>query len=200
MAILIIILLIPFKGRVYIKYDNNDIDCNFELYLFFIRIKLPHGKRKQDDADKSHKSEQKTEDNKNKGGKIWGAIKTVTDNLPQIKKIISAILGYIFKHLIKIKEFAVHAEIGVDDAMNTALIYGALSGFVYNILGIMDEYMRLKKYDVDIKPDFNIPHIRAEVKAILSTNILHLIILTIIAAIYIVPLWLKIKKKEKNNG
>lgn len=201
---MLIILLLPLRGQVYLKYDNDDIESDFELYLFFIKIKMPDGSREKDsqkdDKAKEKKQENENEEKEKHGGGVWRAVNTVLDNLPAIKKLISSVLGYVYKHLIKIKAFIVHAELGVDDAMYTALLYGALSAFIYNLAGIMDEHMRLSSYDIDVKPDFNNPHITAEFKAILSTNILHLIIIAVIAAGHGVPLWLKIKKKEKNNG
>lgn len=197
---MLIILLLPIRGQVYLKYDNDDIESDFELYLFFIKIKLPDGSRKKDNReDGKAKEKNNKNEEKDKSGGVWRAVSAVLDNLPAIKRLISSVLGYVYKHLIKIKAFVIHAEIGVDDAMYTALLYGALSAFIYNLAGIMEEHMRLVSYDIDVKPDFNTPHISAEIKAILSTNVLHLIIIAVIAAGQGIPLWMKMRK-ENNNG
>lgn len=192
------ILLIPVRGRAYLKYENDDFTSDFELRLFFIRIKPP--KKKQDKEEE--RAEAPAEPKEKDGGRVWNAVTTIKEHIPEIKKLISEVLKYLYKHLIKIKSIELRGEFGVDDAMQTALLYGAVSAFIYNLAGVMDEYMRLGKCEIDIKPDFNDPHISAELMAIISTNIFHLIIILAIAAKNGVPLIIKIRKskKEKNDG
>ena len=101
LAILLIILLLPLRGQVYLKYDNDDIESDFELYLFFVKVKLPEGKQKKNDEDKEEKRENK--DGEKSKGEAWNAVNSVLDNLSDIKELISSVLGYVYKHLIKIK-------------------------------------------------------------------------------------------------
>lgn len=167
-----------------------------ELYLWF--MKLPIRRRKEIQEDDT--GEDSTEAGEKSGGGIIRTVNKVIENIELIKKMVINIVSYTLKHLIKIKDLMIRAEIGVDDAMQTALLYGAVSAAVYTAAGILDEHMRLTEHDIDLKADFNYPHIYAEIEAIISTNIFHLIVITAIAARYMLPLWLRNKKKEKNNG
>ena len=197
LAVLILILMLPVRGRIYIKYVNDDLTTISELYLWFVKIPLRR-KKKTESGRKDNTEEE--EPDENSGGGVWRAAYKILSNLDDIKRFVKRIISYVSKHLVKIKKLMFRAELGVDDAMYTALLYGAVSAVVYGFAGAADEYMRLSEHDIELKADFDNPHIYAELETIISTNILHIIIITMIAARHAVPIWLRNRKKENNNG
>lgn len=197
LAVLILILMLPVRGRIYIKYVNDDLTTISELYLWFVKIPLRR-KKKTESGRKDNTEEE--EPDENSGGGVWRAAYKILSNLDDIKRFVKRIISYVSKHLVKIKKLMFRAELGVDDAMYTALLYGAVSAVVYGFAGVADEYMRLSEHDIELKADFDNPHIYAELETIISTNILHIIIITMIAARHAVPIWLRNRKKENNNG
>lgn len=197
LAVLLFILLMPIRGRIYIKYIDDDLTTVSELYLWFLKIPIRKKKKTESGEDDSEAEEQSDDES---GGGVWRAAYRILSNLDNIKRFVKRVLSYASKHLIKIKKLMFRAEIGVDDAMYTALLYGAVSAVVYGFAGAADEYMRLSEHDIELKADFDDPHIYAELDSIISTNILHIIIITMIAARHAVPIWVRNRKKEKNNG
>lgn len=195
-AMIALLLLIPIKCRVYFRYDD-EAETSFELFYGFIRIRLPEPKEKpekdkkkeekEDKPEKEEKPKKKPDPNK--------LISLAWDNRDGIKRLIYAVLGYIFKHLIKINRLKIKLVIGVDDAMQTALIFGAASAFIFNVVGVMDKTMRLARHSTDLKPAFNDPHIFTEDEAVISTSIYHIIAVAVIALRYAVPLYMKFRKE-----
>lgn len=189
-AAVALLLAVPLSMRVFIFYDVNDRYAGLTFRILGINIHKPKRKTNKQ-KEETHQKEPETKS----AGKTEEILSFARNNIEEIKDLVYDILGYMYKHLIRIKKLKLHLIIGTDDAMDTALIYGAVAAFVFNAVGVMDRHMRLISHDINIKPDFKKPNIFVEFEAIISTNIFHLIVLFIIAAVR----GLKLLKKYKSE-
>lgn len=195
-----IIFSIPIQCGILISYNDDGFETAFEVKYLFFNIPISSDKER---AGKNKKSDKKPEtDEKKSDGSVQDSISFVRENIDRLKNALYAILGYMFKRLIKIKYLGIDVEFGTDDAMNTALMFGSIAGFVYNVVGVMDKKMRLCRHSINMKPDFNNPHISAVVKAIITTSINSTIGLAVIALIHGLPLYRSFRamKGDKKNG
>lgn len=169
--ILMFILFIPINIKIKFYYDDNDTEYSLRFRIMFFEFKKPEKKHKKEAQESDEKDIQKKS-----GTNIKEKILFVIENRRSIKEALSVILEYVFKHLIIIKYLKIHSVIGTDDAMDTALIYGWVSCFVYNIIGVTDRYTKLKEQDTDIKPDFDNTHISVDFYTIIKINMFHCVV------------------------
>lgn len=197
-AVFALILLIPVRFRVFLSYNDDGINSDMLLSYAFIKIKIP-----PDKPDEETEEEKVTETTPEKKSSLMKVLpKFIMHNLSELKDFLKAVLGHLLSKTVRVDKLYINSELGFDDAMNTGLIYGAVAGVVYNIAGLMDRGMKLKKHDITIKPDFNVPHIMAELEAIISTNIFNAIVIAVVALVRALPLYKKLKKMigENDNG
>ena len=196
-AVFAVLFSIPISCVFYFRY-NNEIEHELSLKYGVIKIGIPE--KRQKPKKKAPEQADKKKDKKNK--------KTVStkdiiafgrDNIKAVKETIYAVLGYMFKKAVKINKLKIKLVFGVDDAMETALIFGAVSAFIFNVVGVIDRKMQLKKHIIEIKPAFENPHIFAETEIILSTSIGRIIMIAIIALWHGVPLLIKFRKINKGS-
>ncbi len=193
-VVLAAVMLIPIRLHVLISYSDSGAGLDFDIKYGFIRLRIGEKQEKSSGNDK--RSAKKKDENKpERHGKSFREnLIFIRGSIGEIKELIYAVLNYIFKRLIKIKLLSIKLILGLDDAMNTALIYGAVSSFIFNALGVIDRKMRLVRHSEEIKPDFDNPHILAECEAIISTNIFHAIAVAVIALWHGVPLYRKYRR------
>ncbi|MDD6763575.1 MAG: DUF2953 domain-containing protein [Clostridiales bacterium] len=194
-AVLAIIFFIPIKCEAYLSYTNNVLDRSFDLKYGFIRIRLPKSKETVSEAaDETAKdAEKETEE---KPDKVKSTISFVRANITELKEALCKILGYMFRHAVTINQIDIKLIFGTEDAMQTGLLFGAAAAFIYNVLGVMDKKMRLRKHREEFKPDFKNPHIFAEAGAIITTNLFNLAALAVIMLLQILPLYKKHKSMK----
>lgn len=191
------LFLIPIKAFVYFRY-NDAPELEYELRYGFIKIKLPErgkvSKKAEDMPEKppqeEHTETRKESDTKNITVFIW-------NERGRIKRMLTSVLGYISKHAIKINKLKIKLVIGFDDAMQTALIYGGACAAVFNFAGFMDRNMRLGSHSINLKPVFGEPHVFTEDEAVISTCILNIIILAMIALRYFIPILWKFRRSNR---
>ena len=90
---------------------------------------------------------------------------------------------------VRFEKFSISATLGTDDAMDTALIFGGTSAFLYNTIGFLERRVRLKNINIDFKPDFTEPKIFIEFESIIKTKIYNVIGLAFVAIKRGLPLW-----------
>lgn len=163
--ILFITVLFLIPVRVTARYDGT-----FEMYLqyLFLKIKLFPQKEKEDKPkkDKKTKKEEKPEKDKpkedktkEKGDNIFltfyknqgfeGTIQLIADSL----NAIGGLFGGIFKHFV-FREIYLNMKVAGPDAAETAIKYGKISSAVFPAMGLICSKARVKRYDIDISPDF----------------------------------------------
>lgn len=167
--ILFFIIIFSIPVRVTAHYDGT-----FSLYIKYSLLKinvLPKKEKKKKDKPKKAKKEKpkkedtpeshkvakpkkkKEKDNiflkfyKNQG--FEGVLQLIADAL----QAVTGIFSDIFKHFV-FRELYLDMTIAGSDAAETAIKYGKISSAVFPAMGLICSKARVKKYDVDISPDF----------------------------------------------
>ncbi|MBR5272954.1 MAG: DUF2953 domain-containing protein [Clostridia bacterium] len=155
-----------------LEYDET---FNVKVRYLFIRYKIPSDdvededkqKRKKKKEKKPKKKKAKTkekEETKSQSSieKNLGIIKTAFKfkGFAGAKKIIrlaayavKKVSRLVKRHLI-IKDFQVVMAVGDDDAAQTAVSYGKTCAYVFPLLGLICNTMKVRRYHADIFPDF----------------------------------------------
>ena len=169
LIVLLIISLIPIDAVLTVSYSDGFEGA--ELFVKFLFIKIPvfpksHTEETEQSGEKT--TEEKPEKDMTK------SVKKIYHLLTELSGDISKIVSMLVSRTIGIKNFAVEARIGTEDAMVTGLAVGAANGFIYNMLGFMDNSMKLKQFSVSIEPDWNNRLIDAGAYIKLYTNIFNI--------------------------
>lgn len=192
-AVFIVILLIPISVRVFIKFEDKALGNSLNLKYGFITL-IDTDKKKPKEKPQKETKEETLDDKPKKDKKPL--IKKLWQRRSYVKKLIISVVGYITKHLIKIKKLRIKGVLGLSDAAATGVVYGGTSAFMYNLIGAVDKVIKVEGIEIDYKPDFNNEVIFIEFESIIRTNIYHILALGIIALVRAIP----IIRKEKNNG
>ena len=191
-AFIALLLHIPVRIKVYAKYENREFTNDYIVKYGFITIKKRKIKEKKDAVQKEEKA-----DKKEKTSPL-NAIKFIKENIDDIKRLITDVVGYTAKKLIRFESFSIDACVGTDDAMNTALIYGGASAFLYNAVGVLERNVKMNGIQINFQPDFTAPQIFIEFQCIIKTRIHNVLGLAFLALRRALPL-LK-KRGEIKNG
>jgi hypothetical protein len=165
---IILILLVPIPVKLTVAYEDNKL-C---LYIYNFNIKL----------DKKAKAKSKKA--KKKVPKIPEL------ELSDLKELINRIDCSRFKPTLRMHISLIY---GLLDACSTGVAYGiinSLSPFLYKMLTIV---FKVKKFKLDVKPDFD--------QLIINTRIKSIIFINLGKIIYILMIILKFFKaiKQKHN-
>lgn len=198
LSVIALIGFIPLRMRVYIKYENREMTKTYVIKYGFLKI-IDSNKRKR-----KSKSKNKIKDDDNKSDKPKNkkspsdVIAFAKNNSEHIKRLVNDVVKYIAKKLVRVEKLRIDARIGTDDAMNTALIYGASSAFLYNTIGVMDKHTKILGIDIKYTPNFNEPEIFVEFESIIKTKLHNVFMLALIALLRVWPI---IKKRgDLKNG
>lgn len=195
LAVLAILFLIPIHGVLTISYSDGYEGT--ELYGKFLFFKLPiYLSKKRKIAETYEEEEEKEEEEEHPNLKRLKPVKKIYKLINMMSDDIYRIIKMLVSRMAKIKRIAIEASIGTDDAMQTGLAVGAANGFVYTLLGMMDNTMKLKEYSVNIEPDWNREIVDAGLYVDIYTNTFHLI--RLFGAL--VSLYLDVKKIMKGEG
>ena len=190
-AFIAVLINIPVRVKIYVKYDNSEFVNDYKIKYGFITIK----KKKQKSHNETETDSAPKKKTKNKPSNIIRFIKT---NIKDIKRLISDVLKYTSKKLVRIEMLSLKSHIGTDDAMNTALSYGSASAVLYNSLGALEKQVKIKHMDIDFQPDFTQEKIFIEFTSIIRTKIYNVFGLAVLA---LSRAWPIIKKRgEIYNG
>lgn len=186
-ALIGLIILLPITAEMSfaLNSDENEITVRYLFLKFGI---LPSKQKKEKDSKESD------EDKPKKDKKDY--INTVRLSWSEMRWGISKLLYYVIHNAITVKELNISAQFGFNNPMHTGLATGGANAFVYNVIGLLDRHARLKKWNVDLQPDFDNPCLKAGVYCRLRTRIAHILPLAVI----LLRTFIKVKKKIKNNG
>lgn len=173
-AFIAVLINIPVRVKIYVKYNNSEFVNDYKIKYGFITIK----KKKQKSHNETETDSAPKKKTKNKPSNIIRFIKT---NIKDIKRLISDVLKYTSKKLIRIEMLSLKSQIGTDDAMNTALSYGSASAVLYNSLGALEKQVKIKHMDIDFQPDFTQEKIFIEFTSIIRTKIYNVFGLAVLA-------------------
>ena len=191
-AFIALLLHIPVRIKVYAKYENREFINDYIIKYGFITIKKRKTKEKKDVPRKEEKA-----DKKEKTSPL-NVIKFIRENVDDIKRLITDVVGYTTKKLIRFEAFSLDACVGTDDAMNTALIYGGASAFIYNAVGVLERNVKMNGIRINFQPDFTESKIFIEFQCIIKTRIHNVLGWAFLALRRALPI-LK-KRGEMKNG
>lgn len=192
-AVLAILLLLPVRLEISVFYNTDGVSQYFEARYGPFRLfpRKPKKRRRPKTPPEKPEKEQAPE----KGLGITRIAAFAKQESENIKELIYAVLGYLFKHLIRIESLDTRLILGLEDAMNTGLAFGSAAAFLYTVLGVIDRNMRLEKHKELYRPDFENPNIQAGVECIISTNLFHAVAILLIAARHGIPILLRFRKQ-----
>ena len=195
-AILGLIAYIPIRIQISVNADEKSVILK---YAFLKMILYPPSEKKS--AEKSAVPKENNEKKEKKLGfdfaiGLWGKCKN------EVFLFLSKFTSYLVKHGIKIYELNISGYFGVVDPAYTGMLCGAIYSAVYNFIGKLTAKGILKKYGVNLTPDFDNECLKLGVYAELRTRFLHCIILLTIAlkhGLRLLKIYRK-RRKEYNNG
>lgn len=160
--ILLIAVILSIKVSIIADYSKE-----FYLKIKYLFLEIPvypvseKKKKKEKPIEEAKETAPPPEEQAaKKGGK--NPIKTFLENegvsgvvglINDTARIIGGFFGSIFRHVI-FDELFLTIVVGGRDAADTAIKYGRISSAVFPPLGYICSHAKVKKYDVDISPDF----------------------------------------------
>lgn len=163
--ILFFIAVLSIRFRVYLNYDKK-----IESYAQWLFIKIPlyprpekkpkKEKKKKDGGKKEETEEEKKEEPPKK--KKDNILLTFYNNegLDGIISILSSLISALDKvsrritHCFVLNLFLLDATVARGDAAETAITYGKYSSVIFPLAGDIISRCNVKKYDINISPDF----------------------------------------------
>ncbi|MBE6754849.1 MAG: DUF2953 domain-containing protein [Ruminococcaceae bacterium] len=160
--ILFIIVLFLIPVRVTAHYEGT-----FEMYVqyLFLKIRLFPKEEKEKQPKKEKETKEKDDKKKQnkkpkeKGDNIFltfynnqgfeGVLQLIADTM----NAVGGMFGGIFKHFV-FRELYLEMKVSGSDAAETAIKYGKISSAVFPAMGYLCSKARVKKYNIDISPDF----------------------------------------------
>lgn len=163
--ILFFIAVLSIRFRFYLNYDKK-----IESYAQWLFIKIPlyprpekkpkKEKKKKDGGKKEETEEEKKEEPPKK--KKDNILLTFYNNegLDGIISILSSLITALDKvsrritHCFVLNLFILDATVARGDAAETAITYGKYSSVIFPLAGDIISRCNVKKYDINISPDF----------------------------------------------
>lgn len=170
-ALIALILCIPAKVELIIKYADNELEFDYVINYAFLKIK------------------------KGKSGRL---VKYLKEHPDLVKHCLYTLFKYRLNRIGRFNKFELTGVVGLDDAMDTALVYGSAAGFIYNLVGLIERNIDTDNLVIDLKPDFNEPKIFIDFKSIIITKIYKILGWAWYSYRKAIPI-LK-ARGEKNNG
>ena len=194
LVVLAVIMFIPVRVKFYLMYENSEFWRGYQIKYGFFTLKKSNGLK----SKKTDKKQDKTDKEKKQKLGTMNIIRFFIRNKADVKNLITSVFVYLTKHAVKIDNFSLDAKIGTDDAMQTALLYGGFSAFIYNALAGIERLIKTKGIRIDSRPDFNGPQIFIKFESIIRTTIYNIVAIAVIALFKAIPLWKK--RGELKNG
>ena len=191
-AVVMLLPIIPINIIADFSYKSE----NNTLYVKFLFFKLKLYPKISEVGEKLEKDyEEHPEETDKKAADILSMLKSSKKLYAKLKNNIKKLLDYVFEHAITIKHVNISAVIGTGDAMYTGISTGAANAAVYGALGASSAKMKIKKYHVDIKPEFDRAYLAAGIYAMVYTRIFYVFGIAV-RLIRLYMIYRKINKSE----
>lgn len=208
---IVVLIVLAFSFRLTLQLDYHEIVELEVRYLFFKFQLLPWEKKEkapkeEQPAEKKEPEEKKPKEKPAKQNPLktfWQneGVDGVIALIKETARIVSGMFRRIFKHVIIDKLF-LQMYIGSGDAAQTAIDYGKVCAEIFPALGTICSIMKVRKYDVDISPDFLANQNETELHTVIT---LRPIFVTNAAVVMLVKLLFKVvfkvlfSKPDKSN-
>lgn len=196
-GLLVFLFLLPFvKIKVDVNYFHNQDDDELKVKISTLfglakyTINVPVLKIDEDSASIIVKEEEHSAvSNKERTKKLTPEI--IIKDLRKVKDFLRHVVGFhkivknFFKH-IAIQSFSWKSWVGAGDAALTGAVVGAVWGIKGSTVGIISNYMKLKKNPIiEVHPNFQRLASHTELSCMFSFRLGH----AIVAAIQIIKHW-----------
>jgi len=198
-VLLVFIAVMPITVPLRVAFEEKHGDIQFTIKYLFIKIQLIPPRVT---AKEIKKDEKPPEEEKPKKRKITD--KDIEETIEVVKKLLRIaqalvddllhLLGVLMTKDIIIHNFELELRMGTGDPMYTGMAVGAADGIVYPLIGLIDNTMQLKSFNIDIVPDWNNPVFSGSFYIKISINIariLRLVGMLIPMAIKALIIWFK---------
>lgn len=157
--IIFIVLLLCIKITFITEYDE---EFELEARWLFIKYRLYPPKEKKSEPKKKDVTKKSKKDSKPKKEKKPNIIKRFYENqgLTGVVELINtaaSVVNGMFKRIFKsivIDSMEIAMQVTGGDSAITAINYGEVCATVFPAMGLICSTMRVKKYKVNIAPDF----------------------------------------------
>ncbi|NLX94475.1 MAG: DUF2953 domain-containing protein [Clostridiales bacterium] len=171
--IFFLVLLLCIKITVATQYNE---DFELEVRWLFIKYKLYPPKEKKPKKEKKEDSKDNKKDKKPKKAKKPNPLKKFYENqgMTGVIDLISATASVVngrFKRIFKsvvINSLVIAMQVTGEDSAKTAMNYGEVCAAVFPAVGLMCSTMRVKRYKINITPDFIGSENKAYFSAVIS--------------------------------
>lgn len=215
--IILIVLLLCIKVKVsFHSEDGVDLDIKWLFLKFRIlpkkeKPKKPKKEKTKKDKPKKEK-EKKPKDDKEKdkekksGDNIFvrfyknNGVSGVVELLGRIKEVLGGMCSSIAK-AFTIEEIFISLLVGAGDSAETAIKYGKTCAEVYPVMGYIVDNMRVKKYNIEVNPDFINGRNKARLHGTVSVvpqQLINALVVTLFKFIFkVIIKFIKGSKKQK---
>ena len=186
----VIVLIAAFAAlvpvRVIVSFVKNSAQGSAEVTvkIAFLRLKIFPNEKKP--SQKSKSGPQQPEEKKSVTGQIRAALGIYNGNSSDIH----ALLDYISRNAVKLEKIRLNMIYGTDDAAQTGILYGVISGAVYGFFGALCNRAESALPEVTIVPVFDTSRFEADGECIARLKNVHIIVI----AVKLCKLYLKIRK------
>lgn len=176
-ALFVLILSIPLK--VSLGYDDK---IHLKIKYLFIKLDiLPVGPKKEKNPEKEKpkkEKEPKKEETSTKEKKPNPIIEMVKANgydgmmlvLSNLGKVMKTYSGKLLKSVI-FDQIYLYIRVGSSDSAQTAIRYGEACQKVYPVMGFICSNNLVRKYDINVEPDFLAPKTESEFFCDMNVNL-----------------------------
>ena len=161
------IVLLSIKLVITVHYED---DISLSVGWLFLKFNILPKKENDDKPKKEKKKKEKTEEQPQDKDETVKEPKKKKDNMfvrfyknrgvsgvVQLLKDAANALGGMFKRIGRsflFEELFIALEVGASDSAETAIKYGKVCSAAFPAMGLIVSTMRVKKYSIDINPDF----------------------------------------------
>lgn len=169
LSFVFVVFIIPFPIKIYFEYRNNDLTVKiFNKKIDLDKLLLSNKKKERHDRKVLIKSVKE----------IWLILK--------------------YNRLKPYLKLNVDIDLGLDDAANTAIMYGIVYSSIYPILRyILSSCFKLIHFHLNVNPKFNKKVLNGTCKSIISINLAKIIYISLNLFININKLKRHIREKIK---
>ena len=169
-VLIVLILLLFLPIRLGVKYCD-DVD---------IYIKIgPVKKRLNLQSDKKVKAKKSVQSEDESAPVPLKKLLYYKDLFLYIKDDVLKIAEFLFKKGILIEDLNFRLDYGWDDAASVGMLYGIINAVAYSIMGFIHNNMTVKRWKIDINPDYENEVFSGEIDCIFKTRLVYISIIGI---------------------
>lgn len=166
--LLVLALCLMIRLRLHIEKGEGEVCATLSVLFWRIPI-YPRPERQGVQEEKT-----KAEPEKKAGIKI-SELPSALRRMEHFLKRLSRIVVTKLLRKIVLEQLELSVAVSTGDAAETALLYPKISAGGYTVLSLLDEMITVKRYQVDIVPDFCHSKTRWELRADFSLRAMHIL-------------------------